>query len=69
MALIAEQLYDYDAVVAAAHKLGATHITRNSVVTAAYRGSKPLKKTMLNGRVYLARSDVEAWLSGERQDS
>lgn len=63
-----EQSYDRAEVVRIAHERGLKHITEHSVVTAAYRGSKPLKRTKLNGRIYFKHSDVEAWLAGERID-
>ncbi|OBF69636.1 hypothetical protein A5753_21370 [Mycobacterium sp. 852002-51971_SCH5477799-a] len=63
-----QQFYDRAEVVAIAHARGLKHITENSVITAAYEGSKPLKRTKINGRIYYARNDVEAWLAGERLD-
>jgi hypothetical protein len=63
-----EQFYDRAEVVKLAHERGLKHITENSVVTAAYYGNKPLKRTKVNGRIYYARSDVEAWLAGDRLD-
>jgi hypothetical protein len=63
-----QQFYDRAEVVAIAHARGLKHITENSVITAAYRGSKPLKLTKVNGRIYYARRDVEAWLAGDRLD-
>lgn len=64
----AGQFHTCAEVVAIAHARGIQHITENSVVTAAYRGSKPLKRTKVNGRVYYERKDVDAWLAGERID-
>lgn len=59
-----EQFYDSAEVVAIAHARGLKHITEGSVITAAYRGNRPLKKLKFSGRVYYSRSAVEAWLSG-----
>lgn len=61
-----QQFYDTDEVVAIARSRGLKHITKNSVVTAAYYGDRPLKRTKVNGRVYYAHDDVNAWLAGER---
>lgn len=61
-----QQFYDRAEVVAIAHARGLKHITENSVVSAAYVGSKPLKRTKINGRIYYAHNDVEAWLAGDR---
>lgn len=61
-----QQFYDRAEVVAIAHARGLKHITENSVITAAYKGHKPLKMTKVNGRVYYAHNDVEAWLAGDR---
>lgn len=63
-----EQFHDRAEVVKIARERGIKHITENSVVTASYRGSKPLKRTMINGRIYYARNDIENWLAGERID-
>ena len=65
----AQQYYDRAEVVAIARARGLKHITENSVITAAYEGNKPLKRTKINGRIYFARNDVEAWLSGDRLDA
>lgn len=59
-----EQFYDCAEVVAIAHARGLKHITEGSVITAAYRGNRPLKKVKFSGRVYYSHSAVEAWLSG-----
>lgn len=61
-----KQFYDRAEVVAIAHARGLKHITENSVITAAYKNDRPLKLTKVNGRVYYAHSDVEAWLAGDR---
>ena len=63
-----EQYYDRAEVVAIARERGLKHITENSVITAAYYGKKPLKRTKINGRIYYARKDVEIWLAGDRLD-
>jgi hypothetical protein len=63
-----QQYYDRAEVVAIARARGLKHITENSVITAAYEGNKPLKRTKINGRIYFAHNDVEAWLTGERLD-
>lgn len=63
-----QQFYDRAEVVAIAHARGLKHITVNSVDTAAYKGSRPLKMTKVNGRVYFAHKDVEAWLAGDRAE-
>lgn len=63
-----QQYYGRAEVVAIARAHGLTHITENSVITAAYVGNKPLKRTKINGRIYFAHNDVEAWLAGERLD-
>jgi hypothetical protein len=62
-----EHYYDREEVAAIAQARGFKHITRESVITAAYRGNRPLKKTKKNGRVYYAHSDVEAWLAKETE--
>jgi hypothetical protein len=59
-----EQFYDYAEVAAIAQARGLKHITENSVITASYKGNRPLKKVKFNGRVYYSRSAVEAWLTG-----
>jgi hypothetical protein len=61
-----QQFYSRAEVVAIARARGLKHITENSVITAAYKGSKPLKMTKVNGRVYYAHRDVETWLAGDR---
>lgn len=61
-----EQFFNAEEVAAIARSRGLKHITRNSVVTAAYYGDRPLKRTKVNGRVYYARSDIERWLAGEK---
>lgn len=66
MSAPAQQFYDRTEVVAIAHARGLKHITENSVITAAYEGRKPLKRTKINGRIYYAHNDVEAWLAGDR---
>lgn len=58
--------YDRAGVVELAHAQGLTHITEHSVATAAYKGDRPLRRTKVNGRVYYAHNDVEAWLSGNK---
>lgn len=68
MSAPAQQFYDRAEVVAIAHARGLKHITEKSVITAAYEGRKPLKRTKVNGRVYYAHNDVEAWLAGDRLD-
>ncbi|MCV7100734.1 hypothetical protein [Mycobacterium palustre] len=63
-----QQFYDRAEVVAIAQARGLKHITENSVITAAYEGNRPLKRTKINGRIYYAHKDVEAWLAGDRLD-
>lgn len=65
MAVQTDQYHTADEVVAIAHELGVKHITKNGVYTAAYQGSKPLKKTKINGRIYFRRSDINKWLEGD----
>lgn len=60
-----QQYYDRKGVARLARERGLSHITENSVSTAAYKGSKPLKLTKVNGRVYFKIEDIEAWLAGE----
>lgn len=68
MSAPAQQFYDRAEVVVIAHARGLKHITEKSVITAAYEGRKPLKRTKVNGRVYYSHRDVEAWLAGDRLD-
>lgn len=68
MTIPTQQFFDADEVVAIARSRGLKHITKNSVITAAYYGDRPLKRTKVNGRVYYAHNDVEAWLAGNRLD-
>lgn len=62
-----EQFYDCAEVVAIANARGLKHVTENSVITAAYRGNRPLRKVKFSGRVYYPHSAVEAWLAMESQ--
>ena len=64
MTAAVEQYYDREGVVRLARSRGLIHINENSVETAAYRGSRPLKKTKIAGRIYYSHSAVEAWLAG-----
>lgn len=59
-----QQYYDRKGVARLARERGLSHITENSVSTAAYKGNKPLKLTKINGRVYFKIEDIEAWLAG-----
>lgn len=61
-----QKFYDRAGVVAFAHERGLTHITGNSVNSAAYHNNRPLKRTKVHGRIYYAQRDIEAWLAGER---
>jgi hypothetical protein len=60
----AQQYYDRRGVARLARERGLSHITENSVETAAYRRDKPLKRTKINGRIYYKLDDIEAWLAG-----
>jgi hypothetical protein len=59
------QLHIAEEVVTIAHKLGARHVTLNSVKVASYEGKRPLKRIKIAGRVYYRRSDIDKWLAGE----
>lgn len=61
-----QKYYDRAGVVSFAHELGLTHITENSVNSAAYHNDRPLKRTKVHGRIYYAQRDIEAWLTGDR---
>jgi hypothetical protein len=63
-----ERFYDCAEVVAIARGRGLKHITENSVITAAYRGNRPLRKVKFSGRVYYPHSAVEAWLAGQTEE-
>jgi hypothetical protein len=58
-----ERFYTPTEAVAVAHQLGLTNVTPKTLKTAAYYGSRPLKRTKIGGRVYFALSDIEAWIT------
>lgn len=53
-----------DQVVVYAHALGASHVNKGRVITAAYRHPIRLRKFKVDGRVYYRIKDVDAWLTG-----
>jgi hypothetical protein len=39
------------------------NVTAKTLKTAAYYGSRPLKRTKIGNRVYFALSDIENWIA------
>lgn len=58
-----ERFYTPTQAVVIAHQLGLTNVTPKTLKTAAYYGSRPLKRTKIGGRVYFALSDIEGWIA------
>lgn len=65
-----KRFYDPAETVLVARELGHVDVSSSTVKKAAYYGERPLKRTKIGGRVYFARSDIQAWLDSriERAD-
>jgi hypothetical protein len=65
---IPEKYFDYEGAVEHCHRRGVKHVTARTLEKAAYEGSRPLRRTKIGGRIYFARSDLDAWLASGKMD-
>lgn len=59
-AAIEEEYLTYAKAVQYCHGRGAVNVTEKTLKNYAYEGRRPLKRTKIAGRVYFARTDLEA---------
>ena len=70
MGLVAtgEEYFTYERAVEYVHSKGVPTVTARTLEKYAYEGRRPLKRTKIGGRIYFARSDLDAWLASGKMD-